>query len=454
MRSAVDETGEIIGRDVECFLDNGAYTGELASLACFPFHILGINYRVRHYRAVGRLVYTNTAPTAAMRGVSGVPLYAALEVHMDSIAAKLGVDRREYRLRHLFAPGDRLPNGQVLHDAAIFREQFDAIEAVAPWKGSEGKKRFRGRAVSPAVWLVNPLPGTATVKLQEDGSVVLLTAANENGTGSVATAFRQIVAEALGIDPDNVIIPDPDTDIGAFDAGSQGSRNTHVSGAAAQMAARQLAAEITKAAAQLLQAQADDLELSDAFVRVRAHPERRVSFSAVWAAATYGAGTLVGSGSSSLLNAPPFNPGCASGLLFAFFASPTYHVHYCEVDVDPTTGVVTVLRYVVAQEVGKAINPLAIRGQVQGGVTQGIGFALYESLRIGAKGEAIEKSLGDYGLPLAVDIPRVEMILTENPSTSGPTAPRAPPSLRLCCRPRLSLAPLAKPLGVRSGTFP
>ena len=97
-------------RDVECFLDNGAYTGELASLACFPFHILGINYRVEHYRAVGRLVYTNTAPTAAMRGVSGVPLYAALELHMDSIAAKLGVDRREYRLRHfsLRATGSRM----------------------------------------------------------------------------------------------------------------------------------------------------------------------------------------------------------------------------------------------------------------------------------------------------------------------------------------------------------
>ena len=420
MRSAINEKGEIVARDVECFLDNGAYTGELASLACFPFHILGTNYRVGLYRAAGRLVYTNTAPTAAMRGVSGVPLYAALELHMDSIAARLGVDRREYRLRHLFTSGDRLPNGQVLTDAAIFREQFDAVETVAPWKGGESKKRYRGRAVSPAVWLVNPLPGTATVKLQEDGSVVLLTAANENGTGSVATAFRQIVAEELGIDPDKVIIPDPDTDIGAFDAGSQGSRTTHVSGGAAQMAARQLAAEITKVAAELLQAQPAALELADGFVRVRATPERRVSFSAVWETSTYGTGTLVGSGSSSLMNPPPFNLGCASGLIFAFFASPTYHVHYCEVEVDPTTGVVTVLRYVVVQEVGKAINPLAIRGQVQGGVTQGIGFALYESLRIDAKGEAIEKSLGAYGLPLAVDIPSVEMILTENPSSSGP----------------------------------
>ena len=226
----------------------------------------------------------------------------------------------------------------------------------------------------------------------------------------------------MGIDPDNVIIPDPDTDIGAFDAGSQGSRNTHVSGAAAQMAARQLAAEITKAAGQYCcRRRPGELELSDAFVRVRACPETAGAvFQRFGRRPPMGTGTLVGSGSSSLINAPPFNPGCASGLLFAFFASPTYHVHYCEVEVDPTTGVVTVLRYVVAQEVGKAINPLAIRGQVQGGVAQGIGFALYESLRIGVKGEASEKSLGDYGLPLAVDIPCVEMFLTENPSTSGP----------------------------------
>ena len=231
MRSAIDENGEIIARDVECFLDNGAYTGELASLACFPFHILGINYRIGHYRAVGRLVYTNTAPTAAMRGVSGVPLYAALELHMDSIAASwesigANIGCAIFSLR---ATGSRTARFCVTPRSSGSSSM--RLKLSRPGREVKARNNIRGRAVSPAVWLVNPLPGTATVKLQEDGSVVLLTAANENGTGSVATAFRQIVAEELGIDPDNVIIPDPDTDIGAFDAGSQGSRNTHVSGA-------------------------------------------------------------------------------------------------------------------------------------------------------------------------------------------------------------------------------
>jgi CO/xanthine dehydrogenase Mo-binding subunit len=128
---------------------------------------------------------------------------------------------------------------------------------------------------------------------------------------------------------------------------------------------------------------------------------------------------LVGSGTAAL-KAPLFDPGCASGMLFSFFASPTYHVHFAEVEVDPTTGNVRVLRYVVAQEVGKVINPISVRGQIQGGVSQAIGYALFESLRIDDKGETIEKTLGAYRLPTAADIPRVEMILTEHPSSEGP----------------------------------
>jgi CO/xanthine dehydrogenase Mo-binding subunit len=107
-------------------------------------------------------------------------------------------------------------------------------------------------------------------------------------------------------------------------------------------------------------------------------------------------------------------------LLFAYFASPTYHVHFAEVEVDPVTGNVKVLRYVVAQEVGKAINPMSLKGQIQGGVTQGIGFALYESLRIEESGKTIENTFKAYRLPLAIDVPRVEAIISEHPSTDGP----------------------------------
>ena len=418
-RSAIDADGNITGRDVECYMDNGAYTGEMAFLTSFPFFFAGMNYRVGALRAISRLVYTHTPPTSAMRGVTGVPLYAAVELHMEHIANTLGVDRREYKLRHMFKNDDTLPNGQSLSEAYILKEHFEAIEAIAPWRGETARRPYRGVAISPGVWLVNPLPGSASLKLQDDGTVVLLSGANENGTGSVMTGIRQIVAEELGLAPDAVVVADTDTDTAGYDSGSQGSRNTMVAGAAAQSAARDLAEKIKLAAAELLQARAGDLELAEGFVRLKSAPDRRVALAAVGAASVQGSGGLVGSGTAAL-KLPVYDPGCASGMLFSTFASPTYHAHYAEVEVDPTTGAVAVLRYIVAQEVGKVINPISVRGQIQGGVAQAIGFALFESLRIDASGETLEKTLGNYRLPTASDIPDVEMILSEHPSPEGP----------------------------------
>ncbi|CAI2931846.1 xanthine dehydrogenase family protein molybdopterin-binding subunit [Aminobacter niigataensis] len=420
-RSALDAEGNILARDVECYMDNGAYTGEMSFLTCFPFHFAAINYRVGKLRAVGRLVYTNAAPTAAMRGVTGVPMYFALENHMDHIASELNVDRREYRLRHLFRSGDRMSNGQTLDDADILRKQFDAIEAIAPWNDIQSSKApLHGIAISPAIWPTNPLPGSATVKLQEDGSVVVVTGANDNGSGAVETGIRQIVAHELGIDPNNVLMSDPDTDVGGFDGGSQGQRTTLVAGGAALAAAKDLKAKIIALAAKLLQCEPDMIELVDQQARIRHRPDVFVSLAELGATSTFSEGSLYGAGGSSIQPVAHDN-GCASGMLAPVFNSPTYHVHFAEVAVDPVTGNVKVLRYIVAQEVGMAINPKSIAGQIQGGVTQGIGYALYESLRLSpTTGAPIEQGLESYRLPLSVDIPRVEIILTEHHNPNGP----------------------------------
>ena len=212
---------------------------------------------------------------------------------------------------------------------------------------------------------------------------------------------------------------DPDTDIGGFDGGSQGSRNTPVAGRAALDAAREVRQKVLDAAAPLLQASPTELDLADGYVCIKAKPGTRISMAEIGSVTTFGAGTIQGTG-RAILPPVPHNPSCASGLLFAYLASPTYHVHFAEVEVDPATGNVRVLRYVVAQEVGKAINPMSLMGQIQGGVTQGIGFALYESLRINEVGETLEKTFKAYRLPLAVDVPRVEAIISEHPDSEGP----------------------------------
>ncbi|MEW6472798.1 MAG: xanthine dehydrogenase family protein molybdopterin-binding subunit [Actinomycetota bacterium] len=423
IRSAVTKTGEIIGRDVVCYMDNGAYCGEMPLMPGLPLHMAGANYRVGPTRVISRLVYTNTTPTGAFRGVGGTYCCFAVERHMDDIADRLGVDRREFRLRHLFEDGDRLLNGQPLDDAGILREAFDAVEERAPWKTLAAPNgRYRGVGLAAATWLVNPMPASVTLRLNDDGTVGLITAANDNGSGAVHTGLVQILADEFGVSPTDVIVNAPDTDLAGYDAGSQGSRTTHVVGRATQEAAANLKRAIADVAATLLEAAPDDIEIRSGGAHVRGVPSRVVSLSEIGRASKATTGTLTGSGNyASPL--PEFNPACASGLLFPCLWTPSYHVHLAEVEVDPVTGNVHVLRYVVAQEVGRAINPVAVAGQIQGGVAQGLGYTLFENLRI-EDGRYVERTLENYRLPVAVDIPPVEAIVLEHAFAEGPHGAR------------------------------
>ncbi len=420
LRSALDADGNIIAREIEVIADNGAYSGEMPWLASIALHCARGVYKIGPTRVISRLVYTNTTPTGAFRGVNGVYLYHAVERHMDHIAETLGADRREYRLRHLFGDGEVLLNGQVLHDAGILRQGFDLIEKAAPWKAlGAQKKQYRGIGIGAAWWLTNPMPGTATLKLNEDGTIGVITGANDNGSGAVALGVTKIVAEKLGVRPEDVVVTFPDTDVAGFDAGSQGSRTTRIVGKAASIAADEVSEKVRTVAAKLLEIPAEDLELADGHVRAKGAPTVKIALSQVATAALWSVGPIQGTG-SFVTPFPDFNPSCASGLLFPAFPTPTYHVHLAEVEVDPVTGNVRVLRYLVAQEVGRLISPEGTYGQVAGGVTQGIGYALYESLRIAENGRYRERTLENYRLPLAVDIPRVEFFPMEHPDPDGP----------------------------------
>ena len=419
MRSALDKYGNVIGREIICNMDNGAYTGEMAWMPSVIFHMTGSVYKVVNVRVIVRLVYTNTAPTGAMRGVSGVYFCAIQERHIDHIAKKLGVDRREYRLRNLIKSGHALLNEQKLDDADILREGFEKIEAIAPWTQiNKNKKTWHGIGIGAATWLTNPMPGAVHLKLNEDGTVTVVTGANDNGSGAVSMGITQIVAEHLGLSGKDIIVTMPDTDIAGYDGGSQGSRTTHIVGRAAGLAADELKEKIFTVAADLMEANIDDLEVVGGHVGVLGQPDSRITLATVAFTATWSCGPLSGSGSYTA--APvPFNPGCASGLLSPYLSLPTDHVHLAEVEVNPMTGNVRVIRYIVAQEVGRVINPTGVRGQIQGAVTQGIGHALYESLRI-KDGRYMERTLESYRLPLAVDIPEVDIITMEHPHSLGP----------------------------------
>ena len=417
IRSAIRKDGTILARDVEVLFDSGAYAIDAPYLTSIPMFIFGSVYRVGTARIVARSVYTNTAPTGAFRGVSGTYLVFALERHMDHIAGELGIGRRAYRLQTLMDDGDEMLNGQVLSDASILRKEFEALEERVPWS-ELGSGRYRGVGVAAVVWLTNPQPAQATVKLNEDGTLGVITGATDNGSGAVTMGVRQIAAEGLGLPADQVVVTMPDTDTSGYDAGSQGSRTTHVVGRAVFDATAEVKERVLQQAASMLEAAAEDLVVEGGVVHVMGDPDSHVTLGAVATTATFTDGPIAASGSYKT-PMPDYNPTCATGMLFPAWPTPTYHVHIAEVEVDPVTGNVTVLRYLVAQEVGKAINPSGVMGQIQGGVIQGLGYALWERLDIDA-GRYVQRSLEAYGLPLAVDVPDVEVVLFEHEDPAGP----------------------------------
>jgi len=425
MRTAVDSTGKMIARDVQVEMDNGAYSTEMPWLTSLPLHIVSAIYNVDGpTRVVSRLWYTNTAPTGAFRGVGGTYLYHALERHTDSIANAIGQDRRAFRLERLIKDGAKSLSGQVLHEAGILSEAFQAMEKIAPWSSILSElKPNQGIGIVSGVWMTNPMPAQVTIKVNEDGTVQVVTAATENGSGALSMGVTQIVAEEMGINPRNVSISMPDTDVSGYDAGSQGSRTTHVVGRAAKDAATLAKAQLLKGASDILEADIDDLEIVNGNIRVVGSPAPAVTVAQVATSLLWSVGPLTTT-SSYMTPAPAYDVACGSGVMFTAMATPTYHVHLAVVEVDEVTGCIRVIRYIVVQEVGRAINPVGIRGQIQGGVTQGIGLALYESLRIGVDCRYVERSLEAYRLPIALDIPDVEFVILEHPDTAGPFGAR------------------------------
>jgi CO/xanthine dehydrogenase Mo-binding subunit len=419
LRTAVSAEGDILGMQGEAILNDGAYRGEGSPMTEVPGILWGVTYRMPTARFRGRAVYTNITPSGAYRGVCGPFSIWALESHLDHIAQELDVDRRELRLRNLLREGDRMVNGQEVVDDGL-AEGFERVEAIAPWAELARERRpLRGVGIAAVTWATNPSPGAASVKLNEDGTVTVISAAAEIGSGAVATGVRQVVAEELGMDVDDVMVTVPDTDAAAYDAGAQGSRTLHGVGAAALQAAESVREQVFEAASDMLEAAATDLEMADGHVSVVGSPSARVALAEVAETALWKSGPIVASG-TFVAPPVPYDAGCMSSALFSTFSGATAHVHLAEVEVDPDTGKVTVLRYIVAQDVGRIINPQGIEGQINGGVLQGIGYALYEDLRIDAEGRVVDDNLETYRLPTALDAPPIEIVLMEQPCSFGP----------------------------------
>jgi xanthine dehydrogenase molybdenum-binding subunit len=401
--SGVTKDGRLVARTARAIYDGGAY----AAFKPVPHvNLIGANmvqgvYRIPNVEVGSFCVYTNQVPCGHMRSPGDPQMVFAEESHMDMVAAALGLDPAEFRRRNLLQEGDPLVDGHHVEKVQV-RETLEAALKAAGWgKRKPGPTVGRGLAMNvrhDGMGMCN-----ARVTLERDGTVTLLTVAPDTGTGS-HTILQQVVAEELGLDPAAVRVRVGDTRSFAADSGAGGSRVTHVAGQAAQEAARQVRGQIIREAAELLGANAEDLELRGGRVIPKGGGPRRPTLAEVAAVAARRGHTIEAAFRKEVGHYPP---------LFNFCAQ------VAEVEVDRETGQVKVLRVVTAHDAGTILNPLGFYGQINGGVVQALGFATMEELRL-EEGRVTTLSLGDFKIPTIRDIPPLTTVVVAKPVGPGP----------------------------------
>jgi CO/xanthine dehydrogenase Mo-binding subunit len=421
MRSAVTRDGEIVGREAVVLMDCGAYGGEQIFLTTMTAHTLGGNYRLGAVRLVSRAIYTNTAPNGAFRACNGVYNTFALERHTDEICAAIGMDPLAFRRRNVLGNKDLGSTGQVFEGDVLkpMLDRMDELRTAKPSKRELAGERLYGCGTAVGTWFVFVGPSAATVHLNADGSATLVTAGVEIGSGSMMQSLPQIVAGALGLRPENVVVRPADTDAAGYDVGVGGGRTTVSLGAASLAACGEVRKKLLDVAADMLETAPDDLVLRNGRVEIVGAEGSGTTIAAVAQRAQTIVGPISGSGSFTGPGVAAM-PGCAAGHFIEALDIPVFAVHECEVAVDPDTGHVEVLSYRVVQDVGRALNPRAILGQIQGGVVQGLGYALHEEISISENGRISQEGLETYRVPLAQDVVPVEVGLYEGAPSIGP----------------------------------
>jgi CO/xanthine dehydrogenase Mo-binding subunit len=419
MRTALRRDGTILARDTETLADVGAYCTGGNYLPGSMLQRLVRLYDVQAERYRGRAVYTNTPPTGAFRGYGSPQIHTIAEINLDQAARALAMDPVELRLRNIVRPYAIEPwQGLDVGNAGI----GDCLEQGAlrfEWKERrtaarhEGRKRV-GVGMACAAHINGCFPGsdessTVTMRLAPDGRVTVIGALHDLGCGA-NTTLSQIAAEVLNLAPAAFDITPSDTDATVYDLGTRASRMTYILGEAFRRAAALLGDDIRRAAALQLNCAANDVVLDNGTLR-----------------GSYGPGSAVTLAELTELMQDQGEPLPQVTTTYAATANPSsYAAHFCEVEVDTFTGRVRVRDYLAAHDVGRAINPMLVEGQIHGGVQTGIGYALYEDVEIDpATGVMKSDSFSRYHLVNAPEMPHVDVVLIENGEPTGPFGAKA-----------------------------
>ena len=402
IRSGVMKDGTITAREAYTIFDVGAYLG--AGPNSGIGHGIGA-YRVPNFRLRSYGVYTNKIYVGSYRASGVADMTFAVESHMDHIAQQIGMDPYDFREKNALREGDVSVSGAVVPGNGLM-ETLAAIKEKINWPRS--LEDGHGIGLALCEWRSGSGPSTAAISVNDDGTVSLLTGSVDISGSD--TSLAAIAAEALGIPMDKVIVAKRDTDLAPYTGQSGGSRIVYSQGTAVKRAADDTLNKLMSLASERLGVPQEALGSEDGRVYVLDNAPRGMTFAQLAAASTTSRGGPI-IGMASLSNMP---------------YTPVFAAQAAEVKVDRETGNVRVLRYIQAQDVGTAINPMAVEGQLDGGVVQGIGRALTEDQQFDAETGAVRNpSFASYLMPLAIDLPESEIVLVNVPAPDGPFGARA-----------------------------
>ncbi|MGA7308673.1 MAG: xanthine dehydrogenase family protein molybdopterin-binding subunit [Pseudolabrys sp.] len=416
IRAAIDAQGRILGVDDEFFHDNGAYMRtHAATVPDLAAAMLPGPYRVPAYRATAHIRLTNKTPCGTYRAPGRYESTFVRERLLDAIAAKVGVDKVEIRKRNLinksampYTLGLDTLGTQIVYDSGDYAMLLDKALKAAGWDDLQkqlGERRKNGETVGAGVAMFVEKSGlgpfdTVRVEIKPDGKIEVITGVASIGQG-VETVIAQICADTLGVDYANIRVTHGQTDRIARGMGAFASRVTVMCGEATRLAADKLRTRVLEAAAELMQSRADALDIVNGDI-VRAH----------------------GPGPSmplaELARTLPDGLSAEDTFESTHMVYP-YGVHVAAVRVDTDTGNVAIERYVIAYDIGKAVNPKLVEGQIAGGMAQGVGGALLEEFRYDENGEPLSVTFADYLMPTAREVPEISILVSEDaPSPLNP----------------------------------
>lgn len=397
IKTGTKKDGTLTACYAKIIMDAGAFPGSPiggASVVSFG------PYKVDNLKIEGYDVVTNKPRVQAYRAPGGTPIAFAVESHLDEVAEKLGIDPLDFRMINAAEEGDRGTNDQPYNRIGV-KDVLKRISAHPCWKTPLDMGTHRGRGLALGYWQGATLTSSASIIVNSDGTITMLSG-QVDLTGT-RTTMQQIVAQEMQVPIENVTVRVGDTESTTYTDLSAGSRTGYSLGAAAHAACKDAISHLKIHAATQFEVDPADIEYTQGKFWVRENSEQNVTLAALAQNSTRRAsGPISGYGTVTRLQ-----------------AAHQFAGHVVDVEVDIETGKVSILRYTTFQDVGKAINPVQVEGQMQGGAVQGIGWALTEYYHY-KDGVLKNPTLLDYRIPTSLDIPMIDTEIIEVPASDGP----------------------------------